>query len=446
MADMPDADRHVRARRGFLRHLLLGSGAAMLSLHAPFAAAAEIRGVRVGPHGSGVRLVFDLSGPLAAPAQMSASGDVLQVLLPGVRSWSATPRLRPLGSLLGVRKVARSAQGLAVDLAIQGAVHWRSFSMRPAGHAGYRWVLDLLPDTRDVAGAALPLAGRGRPIVICLDPGHGGHDPGAIGQMGTREKDVVLDVGLRLGELLRQTPGVHLVMTRDSDRYVPLLERMELGVHHRADLFVSVHADAFPLRTVRGSTVWALSEKGASNEAARWLAKTQNAADPILADVQGGQHNPLLNQVLLNMSQTAAMNSAASAADVMIRGLAGVEDLHNAQVQHANFVVLRAPDVPSMLVETAFISNPEEEQHLRDPAFRDLLAHTMRDAIVAHFVKAPPAGSCWSSAQHVVSHEESLADVAKRYGVNARILRLANHLDGREAFAGQRLRVPIMGA
>ncbi|OYV72708.1 MAG: hypothetical protein B7Z70_14395 [Acidithiobacillus ferrivorans] len=207
-----------------------------------------------------------------------------------------------------------------------------------------------------------------------------------------------------------------------------------------------MHADAFPLRTVRGSTVWALSEKGASNEAARWLAKTQNAADPILADVQGGQHNPLLNQVLLNLSQTAAMNSAASAADVMIRGLAGVEDLHNAQVQHANFVVLRAPDVPSMLVETAFISNPEEEQHLRDPAFRDLLAHTMRDAIVAHFVKAPPAGSCWSSAQHVVSHEESLADVAKRYGVNARILRLANHLDGREAFAGQRLRVPIMGA
>lgn len=446
MASMPDAGRHVGARRSFLRHLLVGSGAAMFSLHAPLAAAAEIRGVRVGSRGSGVRLVFDLSGPLAAPAQMSAAGDTLHVLLPGVRSGTAIPRLRPLGSLLGVRRVAPSAQGLAVDLAIRGAVHWRSFSMRPAGHAGYRWVLDLLPDTRDAAGAALPLAGSGRPIVICLDPGHGGHDPGAIGQVGTREKDVVLDVGLRLAELLRQTPGVRLVMTRDSDRYVPLLERMELGVHHRADLFVSVHADAFPLRTVRGSTVWALSEKGASNEAARWLAKTQNAADPILGDMQAGQHNPLLNQVLLNMSQTAAMNSAASAADVMIRGLAGVEDLHNAQVQHANFVVLRAPNVPSMLVETAFISNPEEEQHLRDPAFRDLLAHTMRDAIVAHFVKAPPAGSCWSSAQHVVSHQESLAEVAKRYGVNAQILRLANHLDGREAFAGQRLRVPIMGA
>ncbi|WP_368355930.1 N-acetylmuramoyl-L-alanine amidase [Acidithiobacillus concretivorus] len=285
-----------------------------------------------------------------------------------------------------------------------------------------------------------------RPIVVCLDPGHGGHDPGAVGSRGTREKDVVLDVGLTLAQRLRETPGIQVVMTRHTDQYIPLLSRMHLGSQHRADLFVSIHADAFPDPDVRGSTVWALSNKGASNAAARWLAKTQNAADPLLRKLPAGSPNPMLNEVLINMTQTAAMNAAAAAADVMIRGLVGVEGLHNAAVQHANFVVLRAPDVPSMLVETAFISNLREEQRLRDPEFRQTLARSMHDAIVAHFVKAPPTDSRWSSANHILGHHETLSEVARRYGLSVEALRLANNLPHGEEPAGTHLRVPIMGA
>ncbi len=286
-----------------------------------------------------------------------------------------------------------------------------------------------------------------RPILICLDPGHGGHDPGAVGVRGTREKDVVLDVGLTLARFIQETPGMQVVMTRKSDQYIPLIQRMHLGSRQRADIFISIHADAFPEREVRGSTVWALSEKGASNAAARWLAHTQNAADPMLGHMlRSGMHDPMLNEVLINMTQTAAMNAAAAAADVMIRGLAGVEDLHNAAVQHANFVVLRAPEVPSMLVETAFISNPQEEQRLRDPAFRQILARSMHDAIVAHFVKAPPADSRWSSANHVLGHHETLSQVARRYGLSVEALRLANNLPHGAEPAGTHLRVPIMGA
>jgi N-acetylmuramoyl-L-alanine amidase len=433
-------------RRQFLRQAALG-GVLLYGWNVA-AAAGQLCALRVGSHQQGVRLVFDLDRRLTAAPVIRSVGEVLHIELPGITHGLGRPAVPALGPLQGGAEMHESAAGLVLRLPLREAVRWRSFSLGPNGRAAHRLVLDLMP----VAGTAVtsprthPEGRAGRPIVVCLDPGHGGHDSGAIGAKGTREKDVVLDVGLSLARLIRSTPGMHLVMTRNTDRYVPLMARMHLGLAQRADLFVSIHADAFPERAVRGSTVWALSETGASNAAARWLAKTQNAADPLLGDVQSGVHDPMLNAVLINMTQTAAMNSAVAAADVMIRGLAAVEDLHNAAVQHANFVVLRAPNVPSMLVETAFISNPEEEQRLRDPEFRRLLARTMHDAIVAHFVTAPPADSAWSVTRHVLSKKENLADVAHHYGLSVEALRLANNLPRGEGRPGEALRVPIMGA
>ena len=432
-------------RRQFLRQAALGG---VLLYGWDVAAAGQLYALRVGSHQQGVRLVFDLDRRLTAAPVIRSVGEVLHIELPGIEHGLGRPAVPALGPLQGGAEMHESAAGLVLRLPLREAVRWRSFSLGPNGRAAHRLVLDLMP----VAGTAVtsprthPEGRAGRPIVVCLDPGHGGHDSGAIGAKGTREKDVVLDVGLSLARLIRSTPGMHLVMTRNTDRYVPLMARMHLGLAQRADLFVSIHADAFPERAVRGSTVWALSETGASNAAARWLAKTQNAADPLLGDVQSGVHDPMLNAVLINMTQTAAMNSAVAAADVMIRGLAAVEDLHNAAVQHANFVVLRAPNVPSMLVETAFISNPEEEQRLRDPDFRRLLARTMHDAIVAHFVKAPPADCAWSVTRHVLSKKENLADVAHHYGLSVEALRLANNLPRGEGQPGEALRVPITGA
>ncbi|MCK9189088.1 N-acetylmuramoyl-L-alanine amidase [Acidithiobacillus sp.] len=432
-------------RRQFLRQAALG-GALLCTWE--MAAAAQLRALRVGRYQQGVRLVFDLDRRLSAAPVIRSVGEVLHIELPGIEHGLNRPVVPALGPLQGGAEMNESSAGLVLRLPLRESVRWRSFSLGPGGGASHRLVLDLMPlATTAVESPCLqPVAGAGRPIVVCLDPGHGGHDPGAIGAKGTREKDVVLDVGLSLAQLIRSTPGMRLVMSRNTDRYVPLMDRMHLGLEQRADLFVSIHADAFPERTVCGSTVWALSETGASNAAARWLAKTQNAADPFLGGVQSGIHDPMLSEVLINMTQTAAMNSAAAAADVMIRGLAGVEDLHNATVQHANFVVLRAPDVPSVLVETAFISNPEEEQRLRDPDFRQVLARTLHDAVVAHFVKAPPAHSAWSATRHVLSKGENLASVARRYGLSVEALRLANNLPRGEGQPGEPLRVPMMGA
>ena len=431
-------------RRQFLRQAALG-GALLCTWN--MAAAAQLRALRVGRYHQGVRLVFDLDRRLTAVPVIRSVGEVLHIELPGIEHGLNRPVVPALGPLQGGAEMNESAAGLVLRLPLRESVRWRSFSLGPGGGASHRLVLDLVPVAGTVVESSRShaVAGAGRSIVVCLDPGHGGHDPGAIGAKGTREKDVVLDVGLSLAQLIRSTPGMRLVMSRNTDRYVPLMDRMHLGLEEHADLFVSIHADAFPERAVCGSTVWALSATGASNAAARWLAKTQNAADPLLGDVQSGVHDPMLNEVLINMTQTAAMNSAAAAADVMIRGLAGVEDLHNAVVQHANFVVLRAPDVPSMLVETAFISNPEEEQRLRDPDFRQVLARTMHDAVVAHFVKAPPAGSAWSATRHVLSKGENLAGVARRYGLSVEALRLANNLPRGEGQPGEHLRVPIMG-
>ncbi|MHB1632136.1 MAG: N-acetylmuramoyl-L-alanine amidase family protein [Acidithiobacillus sp.] len=431
-------------RRQFLRQAALG-GALLCTWN--MAAAAQLRALRVGRYHQGVRLVFDLDRRLTAVPVIRSVGEVLHIELPGIEHGLNRPVVPALGPLQGGAEMNESAAGLVLRLPLRESVRWRSFSLGPGGGASHRLVLDLVPVAGTVVESSRShaVAGAGRSIVVCLDPGHGGHDPGAIGAKGTREKDVVLDVGLSLAQLIRSTPGMRLVMSRNTDRYVPLMDRMHLGLEEHADLFVSIHADAFPERAVCGSTVWALSATGASNAAARWLAKTQNAADPLLGDVQSGVHDPMLNEVLINMTQTAAMNSAAAAADVMIRGLAGVEDLHNAAVQHANFVVLRAPDVPSMLVETAFISNPEEEQRLRDPDFRQVLARTMHDAVVAHFVKAPPAGSAWSATRHVLSKGENLAGVARRYGLSVEALRLANNLPRGEGQPGEHLRVPIMG-
>ena len=283
-----------------------------------------------------------------------------------------------------------------------------------------------------------------RPVVVCIDPGHGGHDPGCIGAKGLREKDVVLDVALRVGALLEAVPGLQVVYSRRTDVFVPLAQRLQLGIRQRADLFLSIHADAFPERDVRGSSVWILSERGASSSAARWLAQSQNGDFWDSSAALAGSRE--LHDVLLDLSRSAASSAATRAAQLLLRALAEVEDLHAAQVQKANFVVLRAPNVPSLLVETAFLSNPEEEKRLRDPDFRALLAQSISDAVLAHFVQAPPSDSRWSSARHAIAPGETLSELSARYGVRPNVLRLANGLVSAQLPAWGYLRVPILHA
>lgn len=232
-----------------------------------------------------------------------------------------------------------------------------------------------------------------RLIIVAIDAGHGGEDPGAIGPTDLREKDVVLAVSLALRDRLNAVPGMRVMLTRDGDFFVPLAERVRKARRVQADLFVSIHADAFVRREARGASVFVLSERGATSSAARWMAERENAADRVggvnLAGVAAVRDRQLL-ATMADMSTAAQIRDSLRLGGEVLQGIGRVGRLHKRQVEQAGFAVLRAPDIPSILVETAFISNPEEEQRLRDPAFRAQLVEALADGIQRYFARNPP--------------------------------------------------------
>ena len=228
-----------------------------------------------------------------------------------------------------------------------------------------------------------------RMITIALDPGHGGEDPGAIGRAGSREKDVVLAIAKRLKAKIEEQPNMRVMLTRDGDFFVPLHVRVQKARKVQADLFVSIHADAWVESTARGSSVFVLSEKGASSTAARWLANKENAAD-LIGGVNIKTQDRQLASVLLDLSTTAQINDSLKLGKAVLTELGGINRLHKAGVEQAGFAVLKAPDIPSILIETAFISNPEEEAKLTDDTYQDQMAHAVLKGIRKYFAKNPP--------------------------------------------------------
>jgi N-acetylmuramoyl-L-alanine amidase len=228
-----------------------------------------------------------------------------------------------------------------------------------------------------------------RMVTIALDPGHGGEDPGAIGAAGTREKDIVLAIAKRLKFKIEEQPNMRVMLTRDGDYFVPLGTRVEKARKVQADLFVSIHADAFMKPSARGSSVFVLSEKGASSSAARWLANKENLADSI-GGINMKTHDRQLASVLLDLSTTAQINDSMKLGKAVLSEIGGFARLHKASVEQAGFAVLKAPDIPSILIETAFISNPEEEAKLRDNGYQDQIASAIMKGIKNYFAKNPP--------------------------------------------------------
>ena len=226
-------------------------------------------------------------------------------------------------------------------------------------------------------------------VIVALDPGHGGEDPGAIGPTGLREKDVVLAIALQLRDRLNALPGMRVMMTRDADFFVPLQERVRKARRVQADLFISIHADAFYRPEARGASVFALSTSGATSTAARWMAQRENSADQVGGVNVGNVKDRQLLQAMLDMSTTAQIKDSLKLGQEVLADIGRVGRLHKRQVEQAGFAVLKAPDIPSILVETAFISNPEEEARLRDPAFRKQLVDALTTGIRRHFAKNP---------------------------------------------------------
>lgn len=228
-----------------------------------------------------------------------------------------------------------------------------------------------------------------RLVIVAIDPGHGGEDPGAIGPSGLREKDVVLSIALLLRERLNAVPGMRAMMTRDADFFVPLGQRVAKARRVQADLFISIHADAFMTPQARGASVFALSDKGASSTAARWMAQRENAAD-LVGGVNSKAADATVMRALLDMSTTAQIKDSMKLGNEVLGRIGKVGKLHKGQVEQAGFAVLKAPDIPSILVETAFISNPEEEARLNDPAYQAELASALASGVQRYFARNPP--------------------------------------------------------
>jgi len=257
---------------------------------------------------------------------------------------------------------------------------------------------DVIDTTPKIVRAPHAPTDTGRDIVVAVDAGHGGQDPGAIGHSGTREKDVTLAIARALAERINSEPGMRAVLTRDRDEFLVLRDRIGRARIAKADMFVSIHADSIANRDVSGASVYVLSEHGASNEAARWLADRENAAD-LMGGVRLDNKDKQLASVLMDLSQTANISASMTAAQRVIASLDAVGQVRKAQVQQAGFVVLKSPDIPSMLVETAYISNPEEEMSLRNTRHQGALADAVFAGLRGYFLANPPVGTRFAQAR-----------------------------------------------
>lgn len=390
-------------------------------------------------------MVFDTSGPVEHTVFTLKEPDRLVVdidtgdLAAELPQPSADDRI-----LTAIRSGKRGDEGIRVVLDLKRPVAPRTLVLKPNERYGHRLVLDLYDPEQRPAEPVLRApadASAHRALVIAVDAGHGGDDPGAIGRAGTHEKDVVLAIARRLATLIDREPSMRAVLIRDGDYYIPLRERFEKARLQRADLFVSIHADAVNHGGAHGASVYTLSRRGASSEFARRLAEGENAAD-LVGGVTLDDKDDMLRSVLLDLSQTATTEASQKAADFVLSELGGVGSLHKSSVQRAGFVVLKSPDIPSMLVETAFISNRSDERHLNDPRHQDRLASAIFAGVRRYFTANPVPGTLAMGREHRVVAGDTLSTIARRYQVSVDALRSANGLNGDRLLAGQTLAIP----
>jgi N-acetylmuramoyl-L-alanine amidase len=302
------------------------------------------------------------------------------------------------------------------------------------------------PAASPASAAPAPVSGA-RELLIAIDAGHGGRDPGAIGGGGTYEKTVTLKVARELAAEIDRHPGMRALLIRDSDVFIPLGDRYQKARDAQADLFISIHADAAQSRQANGASVFVLSTRGASSEAARFLADRENNAD-LVGGVSLEDKDRSLAAVLLDLSQSATMRVSDEAANHVLDELRSVGKTHKPQVERANFWVLRSPDVPSMLVETGFITNAADERKLNDAGFRRRLAEVVARGVSDYFGSQPPPGTWFAanpsrgSRQHVVARGETLGLIAARHGISLSQLRQANDKRDDVVRVGERLRIP----
>lgn len=413
----------------------------------PSFAGTAVNGVRASTKNDHTRIVFDLSGP--ATYNLFTLREPNRVVIDiddGELGALAGSLPSNVGVVRDIRAAERGADGLRIVLDLDRAINPKSFFAGPARGSAERLVIDL--GERTQAPTVKRVQPDSRDIVVVIDPGHGGRDPGAIGRDRTYEKTVVLLIGRRLKRMIDAEPGMRAILTRDRDEIIDRRERMEIARRASADLFVSIHADAVENRRARGSSVYALSLEGATNEAARRLAADQNAS--LIGGVELNDKTPDLARVLMDLSQTATINSSIEIGQSVLDSMGDVNRLHRNKVQQAGFIVLKSPDVPSILVETAYISNPTEERNLASGDHQEKLARAIFSGIRDHFVDNPPVDSLFAqmaedrvlTRTYTISPGDTLSEIADRYRVSLAQLRRENALTSDRIRVGQVLRIP----
>ena len=415
------------------RELIRAAGASLVLLVSPvgraFAAGISVLAVRVWPAADYTRVAIESRLPLKYSHFTVKNPERLVVDMEGVEFDSVleslSTKVSPDDPNIKLLRAGRFKPGIVrLVMELKQEVKPQVFVLPPVGEYGHRLVLDVYPleppdplaqligkvDAQaQGAGPAAPATERpsvaesetrverprgGKPVVdrlvtIMLDPGHGGEDPGAVGRSGSYEKHITLAIAKRLKAKIDAEPNMRAVLTRDTDFFVPLQMRVQKARRIQADLFVSIHADAFTRPDANGSSVFALSESGASSSAARYLAQKENAAD-LIGGVNIDVKDPVLARTLLDLSQTATISDSLKLGRAVLDEIGGITRLHKPQVEQAGFAVLKAPDIPSILVETAFISNPEEERRLNDDAYQNKMAEAIIAGIRKYFAKNPP--------------------------------------------------------
>ncbi|OAI94658.1 N-acetylmuramoyl-L-alanine amidase [Pseudomonas putida] len=466
------------------RALVAVVGLLLTAVTAEAFAASQVKSMRLWRAPDNTRLVFDLSGPvehsvftLTAPDRLVIDINGATLAAPLTASTSNTP-------ITSVRSAQRTPTDLRVVIDLNKAVTPKSFTLAPNAQYGNRLVVDLYDQEADAIAASAPatpptpaataatppavpvtpaqpaiklppVPNGKRDIVIAIDAGHGGEDPGASGSRGQHEKDIVLQIAKELQRQINTEKGFRAELTRTGDYFIPLRKRTEIARKKGADLFISIHADAAPSKAAFGASVFALSDRGATSETARWLADSENRSDLIggAGNVSLDDKDRMLAGVLLDLSMTASLSSSLNVGQKVLGNIGRVTSLHKRRVEQAGFMVLKSPDIPSILVETGFISNAAEAAKLATPSHQQSLARSIHSGVKQFFQQNPPPGTyiAWlrdngklaqGPREHTVRPGETLAMIAVRYQVSVASLRSSNSLKSDELKVGQNLDIP----
>jgi len=467
-----------------IRALVAAVGLLLTAVTVDALAVTQVKSMRLWRAPDNTRLVFDLSGPvqhsvftLSAPNRLVIDINGATLAAPLSVSTSNTP-------ITSVRSAQRTPTDLRVVVDLKKSVTPKSFTLAPNAQYGNRLVVDLYDQESDAIAATAPSAppapvptpattpavpvtpaqpaiklppvpaGK-RDIVVAIDAGHGGEDPGASGSRGQHEKDIVLQIAKELQRQINTEKGYRAELTRTGDYFIPLRKRTEIARKKGADLFISIHADAAPSRAAFGASVFALSDRGATSETARWLADTENRSDLIggAGNVSLDDKDRMLAGVLLDLSMTATLSSSLNVGQKVLGNMGRVTSLHKQRVEQAGFMVLKSPDIPSILVETGFISNNNEAAKLATSSHQQALARSIHTGVRQYFQQNPPPGTyvAWlrdsgkiaqGPRDHTVRPGETLAMIAVRYQVSVPSLRSSNSLKTDELKVGQHLTIP----